>query len=239
MTTIQTHDQIQIDRTVQTSRGWTRLAGFAGIAFVVLFIAMGAGIAADAPVFTDGADELRTWFGDHQGAIGLFTWLAPFVVGFLQLTFAVGLLRRLAADDTSGGILPRVAFGGIVASFAAGVVGLSLWGVMTLDPILENASDGLLLTLSALDSIVFFALMPWTSALFIIAASVLIVQSRAMPNWLAGLGILSGVVSAIGGTWLLSGDPGHAVADVAFAGELAGMLWILIASVFMLRSAAD
>lgn len=236
MTTVST----DIHQTpTDTGRTWTRIAGFSGIGFVVLFIAMGAGIAAAAPVFTDGADELRSWFADNQGPIAFFTWFSPLVFGFLKLIFAVGLLRRLTADDTSGGILPRLSFAGVVASFAAGIVGMSLWAVMSLDPILEEASDGLLLTLSALDSVVFFVLMPWTSAMFIIFASVLIAQTRIMPTWLAGLGVVAGVVSVIGGTWLLSGDPDSAISGVGFIGELAGMLWILIASVFLIRSAAD
>lgn len=221
------------------SRQWTRIAGYTGIAFVVLFIAMGASIAASAPAFTDGADEVRSWFADNQGPVAFFSWFAPFVAGFLLLTFATGLLRRLSVDDTSGGILPRLSFAGIVAHFAAGLVSLSLWAVLTLDPILAGASDDLLLTISALDTIVFFALMPWAMAMFVIFASVLILQTRIMPTWMAGLGIVAGVVPVIGGSWLLSGDPDSAIRGIGFIGELAGMVWILLASVFLARSAAD
>lgn len=239
MTTTQTLDPTPSDQLTDPKHAWNRIAGFAGIAFAVLFIGLGGAIAVDAPVFTDGADELRSWFADNQGPIALFTWIGPLIVGFLRLTFAAGLLRRLSEGDTSGGILPRLAFAGILSSFAAGLVGLALWGVMTLDPILEGASDGVLLTLSALDSVVFFAIMPWASAMFFIFASVLMLQTRAMPAWLAGLGIFAGVVSVIGGTWLFSGDPDASVAGVGFIGELAGMLWTVIASVFLIRSAAE
>jgi hypothetical protein len=200
---------------------------------------MGASIAASAPVFTDGADELREWFADNQGPIAFFTWFAPMVFGVLGLTFQIGLLRRLTAGDTSGGILPRLSFAGAVAAFAAGVVGMSLWAVMSLDPVLEGASDGLLLTLSALDTVVFFALMPWASAIFITSASVLVFQSRVMPTWLAGLGVVAGVLPVVGGTWLFSGDPESFVRDIGFIGEIGTMLWVLIASVFLIRSAAD
>ena len=222
-----------------TLRTWNRIAGFSGIAYVVLFVAMGASIAASAPVFSDGADELREWFADNQGPIAFFTWFAPMVFGVLGLTFAVGLLRRLTAGDTSGGILPRLSFAGIVAGTAAGLVGMSLWAVMSLDPILDGASDGLLLTLSALDSVIFFALMPWANAIFIISASALMVQTRVMPTWLAALGAVAGVLPVVGGTWLFSGDPDSAVRAIGFIGELGGMLWTLIASVFLIRSVAD
>lgn len=227
-----------IEHPADTGRMWNRIAGFAGIAFVVLFLALALGISASAPVFTDGADELRSWFADNQGPVAFFTWIAPLVFGFLQLVFAVGLLRRLEEDDTSGGILPRLSFAGAVAGFGAGIVGMSLFAVMTLEPV-RAASDDVLLILSALDSVVFFVLMPWTSAMFVIFASVLMLQTRAMPSWLAGLGCFAGVVSVIGGTWLFSGDPDGGVAGLGLIGGLAQFFWTAIASVFLIRSVTD
>jgi len=236
MTTESTTIRHSQDDTIRT---WNRIAGFSGFAFVVLFIGMGAAIAAGAPAFTDGADELRSWFGDNQGSIAFFNWFTPMVFGFLYLVFGVGLLRRLTTGDTSGGILPRLSFAGIVAQFAVGIVGMSLWAVMSLDPVLEGASDGLLVTLSALDAVVFFALMPWATAMFIIFASVLMIQSRIMPMWLAGLGIVAGVLPVIGGTWIFSGDPDSVVRGIGFIGEVGSMIWVLAASVFLIRSTAD
>ena len=159
------------------------------------------------------------------------------VFGFLQLIFAIGLLRRLEEDDTSGGILPRLAFAGIVAEFGVAIVSMSLFGVMSLEPV--RASDDLLVALSALDSVVFFVLLPWATAMYVIFASVLMIQTRAMPPWLAGLGCVAGVVSVIGGTWIFSGDPAGGVSGLGLIGEVAVFIWMLIASVFLIRSAAD
>ncbi len=226
-----------IERPADTRRTWNRIAGFAGIAFVVLFVAFAVGISASAPVFTDGADELRSWFADNQDPVALWVWIAPLLM-LLQLVFAVGLLRRLAEDDTSGGILPRLSFAGIVAAFAATIVGMSLFGVMTLEPV-QAASDDVLVTLSALDSVVFFVLIPWATAMYVIFASVLMLQTRAMPSWLAGLGCVAGVVSLIGGTWVFSGDPAGGVAGLGLLGGLVAFVWTLIASVFLIRSATN
>lgn len=227
-----------IEQPVDTSRTWNRVSGFAGIATVILFVGLAVGIAADAPVFTDGAAELRSWFADNQGPVAFWVWIAPLVFGFLQLTFAVGLLRRLTEDDTSGGILPRLAFAGVVAGFGAGVVGMSLFGAMTLEPV-QAASDDVLVALSALDSVIFFVLMPWTTAMYVIFSSVLMLQTRAMPSWLAGLGCIAGVISVLGGTWLFSGDPAGGVASLGIIAGLAVFLWTLITSVFLIRSATD
>ena len=216
---------------------WIRIAGYAGIAYAVLFVVMGGAIASGAPVFTDGADEIREWFGDNQGPIALFSWLMPLLVGPLQLTFAAGLRSRLDTVDTSGGILPRVSFAGAVANFAFGVVALGFWGVLTLDPVLETASDGLLVTISALDAVVFFVIAPWTSALFIVAASLVMVQTRVMPVWLGALGCLAGAVSVISGLWIFDGDPTSGLGALGLIGGLLGLIWVVITSVFLIRSA--
>lgn len=115
---------------------------------------------------------------------------------------------------------------------------MSLFGAMSLEPI-RNASDDVLLTLSALDSVVFFVLMPWTTAMYVIFASVLMQQTRAMPSWFAGLGCIAGVVSVLGGTWVFNGDPAGGVAALGLIGGLAVFVWTLIASVFLIRGGSD
>lgn len=227
-----------IEHPADTARTWNRISGLAGIASVVLFVGLAVGISASAPTFTDGADEIRSWFADNEGPVALWVWIAPLVFGFLQLIFAIGLLRRLEEDDTSGGILPRLSFAGAVAGFGAAIVSMSLFGVMTLEPV-RNGSDDVLIALSALDSVAFFVLLPWTTAMYVIFASVLMLQTRAMPSWLAGLGCLASVVSVIGGTWLFGGDPAGGVAGLGLIGGLAVFIWTLIAAVFLIRSATD
>lgn len=101
------------------------------------------------------------------------------------------------------------------------------------------ASDDVLVTLSALDSVVFFVLMPWATAMYMIFAPVLMLQTRAMPSWSAGLGCFAGVVSVIGGTWVFSGDPAGGVAGLGLIGGLAVLLRTVIASVFLIRGVTD
>ena len=45
---------------------------------------------------------------------------------------------------------------------------VSLFGVMTLEPV--RASDDVLVALSALDSVTFFVLLPWATAMYVIFA---------------------------------------------------------------------
>lgn len=154
--------------------------------------------------------------------------------GVLHLTFVAGLLRWLEEADVSGGVLPRLAFAGAVAGFGAGLVGMSLFGAMTPEPV-QSGSDDVLIALSALDSVVFFVLIPWATALFVVVASVMMLQIRAMPSWLAGIGFVAGAISVIGGTWLFSGDPASGVASLGLLGGLGVFMWTVIASVSLIR----
>lgn len=234
MTTIQT--DAPMSETSTSSESWTRIAGIAGIVYAVVFLVMGAGLAASAPGFTDGAEELRTWFGDNQAQIALFTWLAPITSGVLFLIFAAGLRNRLATVDRSGGVLPLVSYGAAVARFGFSIVGLAFWGVMTLDPVLEGASDGVLVTLSALDSVVFFVVAPWAEALFVAAASAVMLQTRTMPVWLGALGLLAASLMVIGGLWIFDGDPTSGIGVLGLPAGFVGLIWVVITSVFMVRS---
>lgn len=231
MTTIQTDAP-----SSEASESWTRISGIAGIVYAGVFLVMGAGLAASAPAFTDGADELRTWFGENQAQIALFTWLAPVTSGVLFLIFAAGLRNRLATVDRSGGVLPLVSYGAAVAGFGFSIVGLAFWGVMTLDPVLEGASDGVLVTLSALDSVVFFVVAPWAQALFVAAASAVILRTRTMPVWLGALGCLVAFLLVISGLWIFDGDPTSGIGSLGLPAGLLGLIWIVITSVFMVRS---
>lgn len=226
-----------IDSTpTAVSPQWIRLAGIAGVASTILGVGLGAGIASGAPTFVDPADEIRTWFGDNQGQVALFTWLMPLVVGPLLLTFAAGLRSRLDAVDGSG-VLPRLSFSAAVAQFGFGLVGLAFWGVLTLDPVLETASDGLLVAVTALDTVAFFTLAPWATALFVVPASVVMLQTRIMPTWLGALGCLVGLGSVVGGLWIFSGDPTGALGGgVAFVAFLGLQIWVLITAVFLIRA---
>lgn len=230
-TTIHTHETVG-----EVNHSWDRIAGIAGVVFVVLFLVFGASIASGAPTFTDGADEIRTWFGDNTGPIALFTWVATIFGGPLFLTFAIGLRNRLASVDTSGGLLPQLAYSGALAGFASRVVAVGFWGVLAIDEVLDTASDGLLVTLTALDSVVFFVAGPWTEALFVVAASLVMMRSKIMPVWLGALGCVASAVAVVGTLWILSGDPTGVLGTLTFAGGFGTLLWMLITSVFMIRS---
>jgi hypothetical protein len=222
----------QVDTGV--SSGGARLAGIAGIVGAVLFVGSAIPIF-DSPSLGDPAGDIRTWFADNEGYVSFFTWLMPLSV-LLLVVFGAGLKGRLDRVDRTG-VLARVSFAGIVAQAAAGLVSLGYWGVLAQDSVRDDASDSVLTALNALDTVTFFVTVPWAIALFVGAASVVILMTRAMPVWLGWLGVVVAVASALSGLWILSGDVDSPLAGLGFIGFLGSNVWVVALGVVMLRSA--
>lgn len=222
-------------RTPTRPSRWIQLAGLAGVIGTILFVAMGLSIF-DGPSLGDPAPEMRAWFADNGTEVALFTWAMPGVFGLLFLLFASGLRSVLApADADTGGMWTRFSFAGAVTSAAAGFVGLSLWGVLAQDTILDVVSDDTLQALAALDTMIFFQIMNWPTAIFLIGASVVIIQSGVLPRWLGWAGVVIALAGVVSGLWIFSGDPngalGGGLGGVAFIGN---RIWVLVAGALMI-----
>lgn len=213
-----------------------KLAGAAGILQVVLFIGLGVMIL-DGPSINDSAADARAWFGDNETEAALFTWLMPGVFGLLGLTFASGLRSLLApADAATGGMFARLSFAGAAVGAAVGFVGLAFWGVLAQSDILATVSDETMVTLNAFDSVIFFSIMAWPSAIFLLGASVVIIRSGVLPKWIGWLGVAVAVIGVIGAAWILSGDSqgflGGGLGTISFLGM---QVFTLAAAITMLR----
>lgn len=226
-------------RTATSSPSWRQTAGGAGVLGVVLWFAMGLSIL-DGPGINDSAADARAWYESHGTEVALFTWAMPFVFGGLLLLFASGLRSLLApVDADSGGMWARFSFAGAVSQAAAGFVGLSFWAVLAQDEVLAVVSDETLKTLTAFDSIIFFTIMAWPSAVFLVGASVVILQSGVLPKWIGWLGSAVALSGVLGALWILSGNPdGFLGAGLGTVGFLGNLVWILAVSVSMIRSKA-
>lgn len=180
---------------------------------------------------------MRTWFAENQTEVALFTWAMPLVFGVLYLLFASGIRSLLApADAGTDGMWTRFSFAGAVTQAAVGLVGLSLWAVLAQEKVLAAVSDDTLQALAGLDTMIFFEIVSWPTAIFLIGASVEIVQSGVMPRWLGWAGFVIAGLGIVSGLWILSGDAngalGAGVGTVAFIGN---RLRVLAAGAVMIR----
>jgi hypothetical protein len=216
-----------------TSSPWTRIAGICGILTALLWFGMGAAIASGSPQLGDSAEEIRTWMQDDQDKVAFFT-IGMGVTLMLLMVFGAGLRSHLARVDRTG-YMPSVFFGALVAQVGGGLVGLSYWAVLSHD-VAKGLSDDVILTLSALDNMVFFGLLPLTSGLMLIAASIVLLQSRIMPTWLAGFGLVCGIATAISTLWVFSGDLESFLAQgPGFIGFLGTLIWFAIVGGYLVR----
>jgi hypothetical protein len=59
-------------------------------------------------------------------------------------------------------------------------------------------SDDTLIALNGLDQIIFVSIMNWAGAIFLVGASVVIIQSGVLSKWIGWLGLLVALAGVVG-----------------------------------------
>lgn len=97
-------------------------------------------------------------------------------------------------------------------------------------------SDDTLIALNGLDQIIFFSIMNWAGAIFLVGASVVIIQSGVQSRWIGWLRLFVALAGVVGSLWLFSGDSGGFFAIPSTISFLGSLVWAIAASVGMIRS---
>ncbi len=219
------------------SNPWSgrRIAGSAGIGFVVLVIALTV-VGSGGPVFDDSAADVREYFVDSDTQVHLVNWLAALAFVFFLLPFAAGLRNLLAPADTAHEQMwARLSYTGAVLTAAIVVVGSAFWEVLS-QGVAEEVSDATLVALARFDTVIFTAVMPWALALFLAASSVVILRSGVLAKWIGWLGAAGALLLVIGALWIFGEDDESFLAILFFIGLLIGVLWVLVVGITMIRS---
>ncbi len=219
------------------SVSWKQVTGWSGVAFVVTFLVMVVFAGGSGPVLADSAADVREFFEDEEAAVALSTWGAALAFLLFLLLFASGLRSLLGpADAPNEGVWSRLSFAGAVATVAIGGAGSAFWAVLGQEDVLAAASDETVKTLAAFDSVVFTAILPWGMAVFLLGASVVILQSEVMAKWLGWLGLLVTLLFVIGTLWPFTGDDESFLGLLVFIGFIGFLIWTLGAAISMIRS---
>ena len=121
-------------------------------------------------------------------------------------------------------------------SAAVGFVALAFWGVLAQPDILATVSDETMVTLNAFDTVIFFSIMAWPTAIFLLGAAVVIIRTGVLPTWIGWLGVAMAIIGVLGAAWILSGDSegflGAGLGTIAFLG---GHVFTLATSAAMIR----
>lgn len=209
----------------------SRLAGWAGIAFVVINFATGAAGAGSFPKIDGPVQEIRDYLIDKRGVLLAFGTVGLTVPLFAL--FIIVLARRVAgsAGDSSrmasGVTLLTAAIGGALI-LASNLVGTSV--VLVKSQIASFGDDTIRLAWT-LGTILFIGSIGIFGAM-IIAVSLAARWSASLPTWLSTAGIALGVVVlGFGSFGLLSSS----LADAAPWGIGLVNLWVLAVCVVLIR----
>jgi hypothetical protein len=204
-------------------RGEYRSAGFAGIAFVILFV-VGSIVTFDGQPDTGSAPQkIISYYGDsgHRDRINI-GWLVILAAVFLFLWFLAGLRRALQRADADGTLSWMATAGGAVYA-ALTLVAFSLnAGIKTMSddtfrhqvfPSLIHAADDA--------SYVIYSSGGVGMAALIVGATLVAGRAGLIPRWAVVLGVIVGILSIL---------------LIFFLPNFLVLLWLLAASAGLIRS---
>jgi hypothetical protein len=210
-----------------------RIGGIAGIGFVVLFVVVVA-LGFDSPGYDDAA-EVREFFVDHATRVHFVTWLGALAVLFFLLPFAAMLRGQLVSSvPARDQPWPRLSYTGAVLMAAIVLLGSAFWEVLSFGAA-ETLSDETLVALARFDRVIFAGLLPLAMALFVVAASIVILQRGVFARWIGWLGVADAAVLVIGTLWLFTENEGSALESIAVIGMAIGLLWVIVIGIAIFR----
>ena len=204
---------------------WDRWGPIAGIAFVILlFVGLNLAVS-DLPSGDDPVSKFLSYYNDSgkraQAIVGGYLMV---LAGLFFLWFIASLRVRLLAVEGAPGRLTSIAFAGGLALtvfiMLAGVTFISIAGDISFGGEKFTSPDAARY-LPELGYPILVICGAFAAIAMIDAASILIVRTGVLPQWIGWFGFLAAIVLLVG---------------VFFVPMVALLLWVLFVSVAMLRS---
>jgi hypothetical protein len=210
-----------------------KLAGYAGLVFVVLTVIAIALIAGGEPDPDATAQEIRTFFEDDRSTI-LLAVVLGLIGTVLFLSWAIVARRvvgRGATGDTAGTMLLVGAIVGAVSGLAGDLVATApLW----IEGALADIGDDVLVYSWGL-RFLFYGLSMVGIVLIGAAIAAAALRDRLLPSYVGWVGALVAILAVVG----LFLPLGTAPAMVGFLGYLGLLVVVLLASITMARGATE
>jgi hypothetical protein len=210
-----------------------RWGGIAGVLFVV--IGLFALFLPGTPPKADEVSKITSYFADKRGSILASNYLAG--LAFVFFLFFVGALRTyLGAADPDGVRPGSAALAGGVAAVAMIIAGNAVLN----GAVFQVAAAGDANVNHALYDVAndLFVSSGFGFAVFFGGAAVAIAATGALPSFLVPAGVVAAVLNAIAPVALFAKSGFFAIGGAfGFIAPLASVLWVLAASIVMLRQA--
>jgi hypothetical protein len=210
---------------------WERLGAVSGTVFVATVIA--SFFTPETPDADDPTAEIASSIADDRTAHLVSVYLSGIATLFF-LVFVGALWSRLRRAEADRGPSVLVALGGL----GSAVMILVANGVFL--ALIEAADEGrepaAVRALFELDEVIFIGI-GWTSAVFYVGAALSSLGTGALPRWLGWIAAALAAVFVVGFLGVFStDDEGGVLGAILFIGILVNFLWILAASIVMLRA---
>ena len=206
---------------------WRKVAGWSGIAFVLVFLLSELPLA-DSPGLSDSPAAVRSWFEANASQIAWTTVGVALAVGLLFLVFASGVRGDLAPTDAANaGMWTRLSFGSAVALVAVAAAKAGFWAALAQEPVSSVVDDGTLKAFASIEVVMLGTVLPWLLAAFLLGSSISILQARGKAHWLGWLGLGTAVVFMAGSLWLVTGDEESVLGLLTVAGYLGFLVWVV------------
>jgi Domain of unknown function (DUF4386) len=214
---------------------WSRVTGAFGLGWFVLFVVGGIVLQGEPPPFDQPVAEAREFFadggerylvGDYIAGLGFILCFLPFVVGLR------GLLGRAEGGLQIGSRLLLVAG---VTTVVIGDGATVFTDTMALSSGAAELDDSTIRALLDANAVAIAAIgLPM--ALFAFAASAVVWATGVLPRWLAGIGLIAGVLHVAGAAFVIEGEPDGVLFTLRFMGLIAFGLFVLLTSINMLAT---
>jgi hypothetical protein len=214
---------------------WWRLAGLFGLGWFLLFAVGAVVLQGEPPASNASLAEVRQFFTDHRTRFQVGDYLADLAFLLLFLPFVVASEACSARPKA----VPRSPLAWCWSGLATVLVG----GTATVfqdalalgagNPELQDTTVRAFLYANAAA----IAAIGPPAALFTLAASVVIWTTAVLWRWLAGVGVLAGVLLATGAAFPLAEDPSGPLWTIRFLSFIALAVFVVSASIGMLLGA--
>jgi hypothetical protein len=209
---------------------WERLGAASGILFFAAVIA--SFFTPETPDADDPTPQIASSIADDRAAHLVGAYLTG-IASLFFLVFVGALWSRLRRAEADRGPSILVALGGV----GSALIILIANGVFL--ALIEAADEGrepaAIRALFELDEIVFIGI-GWTSAAFYAGAALSSLGTGSLPRWLGWIAAALAVVFVVAFLGIFSrDDEGGVLGAIFFIALLVNFLWILAASIVMLR----
>ena len=208
-----------------------RLGGVVGIVFVV--IAVVAVFLPGTPPKADEVSKIATYFTDKRGSILAANYLTCLAFVFFLL-FAGALRTHLGVADPTGFRPGSAMLAGGVAAASMVIAGTAVLN----GAVFQVASAGDVNLNHALYDVandLFFA-AGFGFAVFFVGAAVAVTVTRALPSAMVPAALVVTLLNVVAGVGFFAKSGFFAIGGAfGFIGPLATLLWVLAASIVMLR----